>query len=54
MMLMGRALFAGFVLAVVLLIGYRAYEGISDPALAGVITDEASPQTEAAVYRGWD
>ena len=51
---MGRAFFAGFVLAVALLIGYRAYEAIADPALAGVITDEVSPQAEAAVYRGWD
>jgi len=51
---MGRAFFAGFVLAVVVLIGYRAYEGISNPALAGVITDEASPQAEVTVYRGWD
>ena len=50
---MGRALFAGFVLAVVLLIGYRAYEGISDSALAGVITDE-NPAVQTAALRGWD
>ncbi|HYF80496.1 MAG TPA: hypothetical protein VD973_25590 [Symbiobacteriaceae bacterium] len=50
---MGRALFAGFVLAVVLLIGYRAYEGISNPALAGVITGE-TPAVQTADFRGWD